>query len=284
MSAAGFLRGTVTSDGAVAFSLGGQLLGAFGGVFGGGIAAATLWAARTAAPDRRPLSLHCTFLRTLAPGTQSATVQTVSEGRTATTVAVTLLDQDGEPGALATVTLVAPGTLHEFDAAPMECPELDAFDDGWELPLPRGVEVPLMATLPLRITGMPRGGFAHAIRAPWPDPVDVAESAAMMADYCAGLSVGAAMGPEGTKIPVPNPDISLRFTGDTWGELFVGVGRLARIDRGAASTLLEVWTGPDRKWAAGDPAVSLVAVGLSSAAMLKPKSTTPDRTHQAPTS
>lgn len=272
MSAAEFLGVERPNDGAVIFALGDHLRGAFGGVFGGGVAAATLLAARTVCPDRRPFSLHCTFLRTVRPGTQTAAVEPVSEGRSVTTVGVTLFegaaDAEGDAVARATAGFAADAALVAFDAAPMKAPELDRFEKGWELPLPEGVEAPLMDTLPLRITGMPRGGFAHAIRAPWPDGGDAAEAAAMMGDYCAGLAVGAAVGPEGTKIPVPNPDLSLRFTGDAWGELFVGVGRLARIDRGAAAVHVEVWTGPDDHWEQGDERASLLAVGLSSAVML----------------
>jgi hypothetical protein len=250
--------------------MGGHLRGAFGGVFGGGIAAATLVAARTVAGGRRPISLHCSFLRTLSTETQRATAVTVSEGRTATTVAVDLHDAEGRPAGRATATFAADAALHEFDAAgPLAAPEVKAFDDGWELPVPKGVDAPLMTTLPLRITGMPAGGFAHAIRAPWAGAGDGAEAAAMMGDYCAGVPVGAAVGREGTRIPVPNPDLSLRFCGDAWGEVIVGVGRLARIDRGAAATLVEVWAGPDDAWDAGDDRPTLLAVGLSSAVMLR---------------
>lgn len=246
------------------FDLGDRLRGAFGGVFGGGIAAACLLAARSEADGRRPVSHHCTFLRTLPPGAYGATVEVVSSGRTATTVNVRLGD-----AAFATATFAEPAALHDFAAAPLKSPELSRWEEGWELPLPAGVDAPLMETLPLRITGMPRGGFAHAVRAPWDEPADHAEGATMLADYCAGLPVGAAIGPEGTTIPVPNPDLSLRFTGEAWGEVLVGVGRLARIDRGAAATLVEVWCGPDDSWHAGDERVSLLAVGLSSAVMLR---------------
>ena len=263
-----FLGATRDDDHSMTFDMSDHLRGAFGGVFGGGIAAATLLAARSAAQGRRPISLHCTFLRTLKPGRQTANTEVVSRGRTATTVAVRLVDAEGQPAAFATATFAADGVLHEFDAAPLKAPELDAWEQGWELPLPPDVDAPLMRTLPLRITGMPRGGFAHAVRVPWPAHQDVAEGATMMGDYCAGLAVGAAISSEGTRIPVPNPDLSLRFTGDAWSELLVGVGRLAVIDRGAAATHVEVWTGPDDRWVAGDERVSLLAVGLSSAVML----------------
>lgn len=262
------LLGAQRDGASTTFHLGDALRGAFGGVFGGGIAAATLLAARAVAPDRRAVSLHCTFLKTLAPGHQTATAEVVATGRTVTTALVRLADGDGAPAAIATATFAAADALHDFDAAPLKAPELDAFDAGWELPLPKGLDAPIMSTLPMRITGMPRGGFAHAIRAPWPDAVDIAEAAAMMGDYCAGLSVGAALGKEGTRIPVPNPDLSLRFTGENWGDLIVGVGRLARIDRGAAAVHVEVWTGPDDHWAPGDDRVSLLAVGVSSAVLL----------------
>lgn len=263
--AAEFLGARAGAGGTLSFSLGDHLRGAFGGVFGGGVAAATLLAACHGTPGRRPVSLHCTFLKTVAPGEHVATVRSISSGRTLTTVGVDLAG-----AATATATLADDAGLHDFDAAPMKCPELDAWDRGWELPLPEGVEAPLMQTLPLRITGMPRGGFAHAVRAPWSEPGDAAAGAAMVADYCAGLPVGAAVGPEGTRIPVPNPDLSLRFTGDAWGEVLVGVGRLAHIDRGVVATHVEVWAGPDDRWEAGDERVALLAVGLSSAVMLSP--------------
>ncbi|HVM40534.1 MAG TPA: hypothetical protein VM618_07125, partial [Acidimicrobiia bacterium] len=202
----------------------------------------------------------------------------VSSGRTVTTVSVVMHEgagsdsssgAGGRPVAHAVATFAAPDALVDFDAAgPLQAPEVKAFDDGWELPVPKGVEAPLMDTLPLRITGMPDGGFAHTIRTPWSGEGCAAEAAAMMGDYCAGVPVGAAVGPKGTKIPVPNPDLSLRFCGEAWGEVVVGVGRLARIDRGAAATLVEVWTGPDDAWVAGDDRPTLLAVGLSSAVML----------------
>lgn len=269
MSAAEFLGAERTATGTFAFSMGTHLHGAFGGVFGGGIAAATLVAARSVTDDRRPISLHCTFVRTLSTASQTATAEVLNEGRTVTTVGVELLDGERRTAARAVVTFAADDALHPLDAAgPVAVPELSPFEEGWELPLPKGVEARVMRTLPLRITGTPAGGFAHAIRVPWEAPVDVAEGATVTADYCAGLPVGAAVGPEGTRIPVPNPDLSLRFVGDAWGDLLVGVGRLARIDRGAAGTLVEVWTGPDDTWKPDDDRVSLLAVGLSSAVML----------------
>lgn len=269
MSAAEFLGARAREEGSTAFSLGDRLRGAFGGVFGGGTAAAVLHAARARATGRTPVSLHCTFTRTLTPGEQIATTEVVAEGRTATTVTVRLLDGDGDLAAHATATFAAPEALVDHHAdGPAESPPLDAWTDGWELPIPEGVEAPLMETLPLRITGMPSGGFAHAVHAPWQDETGVPEAAAMMADYCAGLPVGAALGTQGTKIPVPNPDLSLRFVGDAWEELLVGVGRLARIHHGAAATHVEVWTGPDDAWKPGDDRAHLLAVGLSSAVML----------------
>lgn len=266
--AAEFLGARADGD-ATAFALGDHLRGAFGGIFGGATAAAALTAARRVAAGRRPLSLHCAFLRALPPGRHSATARVVSEGRTATTVSVDLRDSDANLAALATVTFAAGDALVEFDAAPLPSPELTAYDDGWELPLPEGFDPPVMTTLPLRITGTPGGGFAHAIRAPWSEHADTAEAAAMMGDYCAGLPVGAALGREGTRIPVPNPDLSLRFAADAWGDVLVGVGRLARIERGAAVLQVEVWAGPDNAWKAGDPRAHLLAVGVSSAVMLR---------------
>ncbi len=268
MSAADFLGFESSGDGSATIAMGRDLHGAFGGVFGGGIAAATLAAARPRAPGRRPFSLHCTFVRTLTAPSQVASAEVVTEGRTVTSVAVDLTDDEGGLVARATATFAEPDALHVFDAdGPLRSPEIQSFEEAWELPVPEGVEAPVMETLPLRISGMPHGGYAHTIRAPWQAREHVAEGACMIADYCAGVPVGAAVGPEGTRIPVPNPDLSLRFVGDEWGEVLVGVGRLGRIDRGIAGTAVEVWTGPDRAWTGGDEG-HLVAIGLSSAVML----------------
>lgn len=267
-AAAEFLAGEETGPGEWTFATDRRLHGAFGGVFGGGVAAATLVVARSLAGGRRAFSLHCTFARTLSDPAQEARARVTSEGRTVTTVAVELTDGDDRLVATSTATFADEAALYEFDAdGPLRSPELKAFDEGWELPVPEGVEAPIMDLLELRLTGFPDGGFAHAIRAPWTKPDDVAEGATMIADYCAGVPVGAAVGPEGTRIPVPNPDLSVRFVGNEWDDLLVGVGRLGRIDRGVAATQVEVWTGPAGPWSEESPG-KLIAIGLSSAVML----------------
>lgn len=256
MTAAEFLGARAGEDGSWIFELGDDVHGAFGGVFGGAVAAAAVLAARPAAPGRRPFSLHTTFVRGLATPTCTAAVEVVNAGRTVTTVAVDLHDEREKLAARSTVTLAAPEALSPQDhGGRLPVPELVPYERGRVVRMGQASNPPIVEIMSPRIVGEPDGGTAHAVRIPWaPEVGSAAEAACMAADFCVGIPVGSAL----TEfVPIPNPDLSLRFLGDDPSEVLVGVGRLGRIDRGVAGTQVEVWAGD-----------SLLAIGLSSTVLL----------------
>ncbi|HVM39661.1 MAG TPA: acyl-CoA thioesterase domain-containing protein [Acidimicrobiia bacterium] len=239
------------------FALGDDLHGAFGGVFGGAVAAACVMAARPVAPGRRPFSAHVTFARGLSTPTCTTEAVVVASGRTVTSVGVDLADANGKIAARATVTFAADAALHPVsDPGAVPVPDLAAHDDGTPLRMVADLQPPIAKALSPRIVGQPAGGYAHSIVLPWDDSAAGAESMCMAADFCVGVPVGAVL--RGEWVPIPNPDLSLRFlTPTTTGATLVGVGRLAGAEAGVAATQVEVWDG-DR----------LVAIGSSSTVML----------------
>jgi acyl-coenzyme A thioesterase PaaI-like protein len=229
------------------------LHGAFGGAFGGVVAAATVLTARSCAPGRTPLALDIRFLRGLPPGTATATPTVLHSGRTLSTVTVDLAQPDGKLAARATVSLVntdalAPLTINE-DTAPVP-----SYDDGRPWP---PIGAPIIETLAPRTVEWPHAGHAIAIRVPWDDDGEdtSAEAACLPADMCVGPPVGLGIAGEG--LAHPNPDISLRFAAPVTSPELVGVGRLERVHAGIATVGIEVW-GAD----------GLCAIGVSMSTLL----------------
>lgn len=255
-SAGEFLGAQPGEDGSWRFELGEGVHGAFGGVFGGAVAAAAVMAARPAAPERRPFSLHTTFVRGLSTPSCTAEVDVVNTGRTVTTVAVDLHDERDKLAARSTVTFAAAEALSPQDhPGRVPAPELVSYEQGRTIRMSGAGNPPIVEIMAPRIVGEPTGGTAHAVRIPWePEPTAAAEAACMAADFCVGIPVGSAL----TEfVPMPNPDLSLRFAGDDATDVLVGVGRLGRIERGVAMTQVEVWAGD-----------ALAAIGLSSTVLL----------------
>lgn len=252
-TAAEFLGARPGEDGTWSFALGQDLHGAFGGAFGGVVAAASVMAARPATESRRPISLHTTFVRGLSTPTCRSTVELVNRGRTITTVSVDLLDETGKLAARSAVTFAADEALDARDVPAPSTPELRPYEDGEPAP----AIAPIVEALEARFVGKRNGGYAHAVRIPW-DAADgdaSAEAICLAADFCVGTPVGVAMRDD--PVPIPNPDLSVRFLGSGVPPVLVGIGRLGRIDRGVAATFVEVWGGDE-----------LVGAGLSSAVML----------------
>jgi acyl-coenzyme A thioesterase PaaI-like protein len=252
-----FLGTDAAGGGVTRFTLGPDVHGAFGGVFGGAVAAACVRAARSCAPGRRPFSAHVTFVRGLATPTCTATATAVAAGRTVTTVGVDLHDDGGRLAARATVSFAAPEALDPMDVAgALAPPDVAAYEDGRDLAASPAFEAPILRVLAPRLVGTPEGGYAQAVQLPWRPLTDTAaEAACMAADLCVGVPVGAAL--DGRPVAIPNPDLSLRFLGEEAAAVLVGVGRLARVDAGMAATAVEVWAG-----------TVPVAIGLSSAVLL----------------
>jgi len=250
--------GAEPGDGSWRFSIPLELHGAFGGAFGGVVAAATVLAARSTAPGRTPLALDIRFLRGLPPGTATATPTVLHSGRTLSTVTVDLAQPDGKLAARATVSLVDTEAL-----APLTkdggTPPLPTYDDGRPWP---PIGAPIIETLAPRTVDWPHDGNAIAIRVPWAsNDTDVdtsAEAACLPADMCVGPPVGLGIAGEG--LAHPNPDISLRFAAPVTTADLVGVGRLERVHGGIATVGIEVW---------GEG--GLCAVGVSTSTLLRAK-------------
>jgi acyl-coenzyme A thioesterase PaaI-like protein len=250
--------GAEPGDACWRFSIPLELHGAFGGAFGGVVAAATVLAARSSAPGRTPLALDIRFLRGLPPGTATATPTVLHSGRTLSTVTVDLAQPDGKLAARATVSLVNTEALAPLtrDGA---APSIPSYDDGRPWP---PIGAPIIETLAPRTVEWPHEGNAIALRVPWSnadaDSDTSAEAACLPADMCVGPPVGLGIAGEG--LAHPNPDISLRFAAPVTSPALVGVGRLERVHSGIATVGIEVW---------GDD--GLCAVGVSTSTLIPAK-------------
>lgn len=255
-----FLNGEAEVDGAWRFRLSRRLNGAFGGTNGGVIAAAALAVSRHAAPGRVPAALDARFLRGLGTGTSRIVPSVLHQGRTLSCVTLDVLDERGRLCTRATVSLVAPEALERFDA-PGDAPApagWTAHAEGrpWPRPAPP-VEIPLLESFDPRAVGRDERGSATSVRIPFDEPGRLAEAACIAADIAVGPPVGRAVAGR-APVPHPNPDLSLRFSGDgdPLPEL-VGCGRLEQIRGGLAQTRIEVWCGE-----------RLCAIGVSSSTLL----------------
>ena len=95
MRAAEFLGATPGKDGTWRFEIPRELHGAFGGAFGGVLAAAAIMAARATAVGRHPAALDIRFLRGLPPGAVTATPHVLHAGRTLACVCIDMSTDDG---------------------------------------------------------------------------------------------------------------------------------------------------------------------------------------------
>lgn len=259
MRALDFLGGTPVGEGAWRFEIGRALHGAFGGANGGVLAATCIASARGAAPGRIPAGLDARFLRGLPAGAAEVQATLLHAGRTLSCVSVDIRDARGRLCTRGTVTLLAPEALAEYDdEGQAGRPQgWQPYERGTPWPKPKPpVEAPLIDTFGPRVVGQDAHGVATEIRVLWDEPGTCAEAACIAADISVGPPVGLAL--RGRQIPIPNPDLSLRFCAEpALPSTIIGAARLERIARGIASTRIEVW-------AAGE----LVAVGVSTTTLL----------------
>jgi acyl-coenzyme A thioesterase PaaI-like protein len=257
MDAMEFLGGSPQPDGSWRFDIGQDRHGAFGGAFGGLLAACTVAVARAMVPDRMAVSLDARFLRGLPAGRATLVPTTVHAGRSLTCVQVDVVDEGGRLATRSTVYLVDPDRLqplnHEGDGG--AAPTSVSWAEGTPWRNPPGVEVPIVTTFAPRAVGRTERGIATALQVPWDDDGAGAEAACLAADICVGPPVGGAF--PGRPTPAPNPDLSLRFTWEPAGREVTGWGRLERIHHGLAAVRIEVWSG-----------AALLAVGVSCSLVL----------------
>src|SRR5438067_6099163 len=129
MRAAEFLGAEPGDDGTWRFTIGEALHGAFGGAFGGVVAAAAIMTARSVAERRRPAALDIRFLRSLPAGTATATPTVLHAGRTLSCVSVDVCQGDNRLAARATVSMVNPEALAPVTRDPAARP-LPSYDEG----------------------------------------------------------------------------------------------------------------------------------------------------------
>jgi acyl-coenzyme A thioesterase PaaI-like protein len=257
MDALEFLQGSPQTDGSWRFDIGQDRHGAFGGAFGGLLAACTVAVARATVPGRAPVSLDARFLRGLPAGAARLVPTIVHAGRSLTCVQVDVTDGAGRLATRATLYLVDTARLRplEHGGAGGAAPAATVWDEGTPWRSPPGTEVPIIATFAPRAVGRGERGIATALRVPWDDRGAAAEAACLAADICVGPPVAGAFPDRPT--PAPNPDLSLRFAGDVAGPEVVGWGRLERIHHGLALVRVEVRSGD-----------VLLAVGVSCSLVL----------------
>jgi hypothetical protein len=214
------------------FAFGCDLHGAFGGVFGGVLAASVLLAARPAAPARVPSGLDCRFLRGVSAGRSTATVTPVHGGRTVSCVRVDLHDERGRLTTTGTVSFVDPGALRPLSVDPAAGPS-----PRWRpWRTPEGVRAPIVERLRPEVGAAGAGAIATRVDVPWTGHRE--EAACVAADLSVGPPVAAAC--EGTWSPHPNPDLSLRFTAAAADGTVTSVARLAALAGGVAAVALDV--------------------------------------------
>lgn len=255
MRAAEFLQAQPGEDGAWRFSIGRELHGAFGGAFGGVVAAAALMTARSVADGRRPAALDIRFLRSLPAGAAVARPTVLHAGRTLACVSVDITTEDERLAARATVSLVTEDALASVSADDDQR-QLPRYDDGRSWPR---IGAPIIETLDPRTVPWADRGEAVALRVPWDNVEQTsAESACLPGDMCVGPPV--VFAPEAAGLAHPNPDLSLRFAAPITSQDVIGVGRLERVHCGLATVAIEVWSDG-----------GLAAVGVSTSTLLAAK-------------
>ncbi|MEX2395288.1 MAG: acyl-CoA thioesterase domain-containing protein, partial [Actinomycetota bacterium] len=224
-----FLRAEQLENNAWRFHVPRELHGAFGGAFGGVVAAATIVTARSVAEGRTPNALDCRFVRGLRAGDATATATVINSGRTLSTVSVDLADEEGKLCTRATVSLVDPAVLYDHRTSNAVAGDWMPHADAAKWP----AVAPIVEAIDSRIVGEDERGIATAVRVPWDvDPSTSAEAACIAADMSVGPPVGGAV-PRG--VSSPNPDISLRFCGEVTTDILVGACRIDRAFGGIAA-------------------------------------------------
>jgi acyl-coenzyme A thioesterase PaaI-like protein len=253
------LSGQQVDDGAWEFDLEAELNGGFGGTNGGVLAAICVNVARGVSPGRLPASIDARFIRGFRPGVARVIPTVLNEGRTLTTMSVDIISDEGKLCTRGTVSLVNPDSLCDIEAndtAPAEG-ELKTIEDGRIWREPPQQPIPLIKTFSPRFLGKNSRGTATATDIIWDESGTIEEASCIAADISVGPPVAAALG--GQPLAIPNPDLSLRFTGATGNPPWlVSTCRLESLNAGLATTRLEVRDG-----------VKLVAVGIGTTTCLK---------------
>ena len=238
------IKGAQQENGDWHFDLAEELNGGFGGTNGGALAAVCVFVARSVAPGRLPTGIDARFIRSFAPGMARVVPTVLNEGRTLTTVSVDVFTPQGKLATRGTVSLVVAAALADIDKTGNRSPleDLNSYAQAREWRQPPGHRgIPLIETFSPRMMGGGDDGIATGTRIIWSDANATAEAACIAADISVGPPVASAL--KGMPLAMPNPDISLRFTGnDADGDHLVSNCRLEGVTGGLATTSLEVWS------------------------------------------
>jgi len=254
------LRGSQQQNGEWQFDLAEELNGGFGGTNGGTLAAVCVFVARSTAVPRIPISIDARFIRGFRPGLAQVIPTVLNAGRTLTTVSVDIVTTQGKLATRGTVSLVAPEALADVDKTPTRMvPEgLTSFAESRVWRQPKGFGgIPLIDTFSPRLMGVNDEGIATGSKIIWDDPDATAEAACIAADISVGPPVAGAL--KGLPLAMPNPDISLRFTGAVAStDHLISCARLEGVNAGLATTSLAVWSDAE-----------LIGVGISTTTCLQ---------------
>ena len=269
-----FLGGPHADGDGWSFDFGEHLESNWGAVFGGATSAGLVAAARAAAPDRAPRSLHVQLLRSVPRGRATARAQLVRAGRTVAAVQVELRDQSDKLAAVGLLTLVTPEALaaeHDdtrtepFRRAPREV----RLTSGFTAPVQTSLHMlenlqddgTFVATYadnrPLCIDGTPPP-VGH-ITVPWEDLEHTGpEAACLSADAMTAPPILYSDIPN--EVIGPNVDLSLRFTTAPATREVLSAGTMLAVHRGAVTVAIEVQAGE-----------SQLASGLATSLLLAPR-------------
>jgi acyl-coenzyme A thioesterase PaaI-like protein len=255
-SAGEFLGGRSLGEGRWTFSIGADRHGAFGGAFGGLLAACCVHAARPFAPERVPTSVDARFLRGVGAGDVMVVASLLHSGRSLSGVNVDVFDARERLCTRTLVYLVDRQALQDRSHhGPGGAQGYRPWSDGKPWPHPPGLHVPIIDTFQPRFVGRDERGEGAALPVPWEPPSHGAEAVCLAADISVGGPVAAAF--PGKATPAPNPDLSVRILSDVSGPDVAAFARLERIDRGVAAVRMEIWSG-----------ANLVGIGMCSSLLV----------------
>ena len=253
------LQGSQGDDGQWRFDLAEELNGGFGGTNGGNLAAICVFAARGLAPGRLPIGLDARFIRGFRPGLARVVPTVLNAGRTLTTISVDIFTAEDKLATRGTVSLVVREALAALSVDTDEAGgDLMTYGAGkpWRHP-GKNDRIPLIDTFAPEYLGKRNGAIATGVKVIWDDPDACAEAACVAADISVGPPVASQLNKQ--QLAIPNPDLSLRFTGrQVAADHMVSLCRLESLSDGLATTALEVRAGED-----------LLAVGISTTTCLK---------------
>jgi len=239
------LHGVLRNEGVWQYQLEPEFNGAFGGTNGGVLTALCLNAAHNLCPDRKPISIDARFIRSFRPGIATVVPELLSNGRKLTTASIDLFNSQEQLCVRATASFADMSTLADIDRHEAETAaahEQNLPDEGKLWRAPAAQPIPLITPFQPRYMGKSTLGTSTSVEIIWSESACLPEAACIAADISVGPPVAAIT--RGEQIAIPNPDLSLRFTGvQANPKRLVATCRLDSLNAGIATTSLRVLAG-----------------------------------------